>query len=283
MPNKYGKTYFVTEQDCRNAFAQISACAFVKDNPTYREVFECTYLHVSPEENVNASCGHLNDEAREYLAKVIPGIRWDKYTNILWIQAGILRWVTMTATVCEYLDRTKKIATAYKMMMWATKRLTRFCAGSDFVARFTDEFKVECDGRREEIVRIYASAILVGLLGHEMGRACLGHTGYRFGVNSCSRNNERCADMFASSVTQSIGSGYVGAIGTVMLMVSLMWIASRFSDYMTNKDLKAHKREIYAEHPPTIDRVECMIDSFNAVLNTSPITAKMLLKLARKA
>jgi hypothetical protein len=86
--------------------------------------------------------------------------------------------------------------------------------------------------------------------------------------------------MFASSVAQSIGNGYAGAIGAVVLDVSFMWLAGKHSAYVTNGSAKDNK---FMSHPVSIDRVKAFVESFNTVLVTSPVTAKMLMKLTKDA
>lgn len=279
MPNKSGTSYFVTDKDCETAFAQCKACEFIADNKQYKAVVDATFLRVSDDDNVNAYCAHLSDAVREYLLQEYPGPDWDSYCHILNVTSGMCRWITMVAHVCEYIDRTRKMGEARKMLIWAADRLTNFEAGSDFVQRFLDEFSIHCDGRREEVVRMYAIAILVGLMGHELGHACLGHMGTPE-QKSLSRNNERCADLFASSVAQSIGNGYAGAIGAVVLDVSFVWMQGKYSPYVDDSTRK--KPNLFKMHPVSTERVRSFIDSFNTMLVTSPITAKMLLKLTEK-
>lgn len=279
MPNKYGKAYNVTASDVRNAFDQIGATTFIKGNRNYKEVYDGTYLAVDDDDLVNAFCATLNDEFRKHLAKYIPGVNWGKYGHVLIINEGILRWISVVATVCEYIDRTRKLGEAKRMLSWAANRLTRYRAGSDFVNRFADEFSVECDGRREEVTRIYAMAILVALIGHELGHASLNHDDCD--MNSISRNDERQADLFASSIAQSLGNGYAGAVGGAILMLSFKWMGGRFSRYVSKEELKDPSK--YRTHPVDIDRVRAFIESFNTVLDLAPINTKMLLKLARSA
>lgn len=279
MPNKSGTSYYVTDKDCETAFAQCKSCEFIANNSTYRAVVEGTYLTIRDTDDINASHGRITDMVRNYLNQSYPVVDWNDYTHILSINTGMLRWVNVVAHVCEYIDRTRKIGEAKKMLAWAADRLTMFEAGSDFVQRFIDEFTIQCDGHREEVVRMYAIAILVGLIGHELGHACLGHMGTP-AQKSLSRNNERCADMFASSVAQSIGNGYAGAIGAVVLDVSFVWLTGKHSAYMT-KSVKNDNKNKFLTHPVSPDRVKAFIESFNTVLVTSPITAKMLMKLMK--
>ena len=278
MPDKYGATYNLDAFDARNMFDQIGATEFMKTNPAYMETYKGLYFYVSPSDTVNAYAMQLNDEVREILANDIPGVNWGKYTGLICIHTGILRWLTVVANVCEYIDRTHKLGEAKRMLKWASDRLTRFSAGSDFVKRFVDEFGVECNGQNEEIVRMYGMGLLVALYGHEIGHRCLHHNS--MGLHSRSRNNECQADLFASSVIQSMGMGYAGAIGAVMLMLSLLWMGGRFSSYMTKEELKNPDK--YSTHPESIDRVCKFIESFNTILDRAPINTKQLMKFARK-
>ena len=278
MPDKCGETYHVDAGDARNIFDQVGSTEFIKRNPAYRETYDGLYFYVSDSDVINAFSMRLSDDVREMLSRDLPGVNWGRYVGLICIHAGMLRWITVVATVCEYIDRTHRIGEAKRMLRWAAGRLTRFSAGSDFVKRFVDEFGVECDGQREEIVRMYGMALLAALYGHEIGHSCLNHNS--LGLNSMSRNNECQADLFASSVIQSMGMGYAGAIGAVMLMLSFIWEGGRFSSYMTKEELKNPSK--YETHPESIERVVKLIESFNTILDRAPINTKQLLKLAKK-
>ena len=280
MPYKPGTTYYVTEADCRTAFDQCKGCNYVSSNERYKDCADRVYLDIEwDDDHVNAGAARIDDQVRPYLQKEMPEVNWNAYDHIMLVYAGMLRWVTVMAAICEYMDRTKKIGEAKKMLIWAAERLTRGCATGDFVARFADEFGLQCDGRREEVCRIYAIAMLVGIFGHELGHMCLGHCGNysQHEQNSLSRNNERSADMFASSIAQSLANGFAGAVGAVFVDISFLWM-----DGKRNK-LYGGKQSEFATHPMSRERVEMFIDSFNTVLETSPISAKMLRKLMKDA
>lgn len=275
MSYKPRTSYYVTDKDCEAAFAQCKSCCYVRENKHYRSIVEGTYLTVHETDDINATCGRLTDTVRNSLMRTCPQVDWNEYTHVVTIYVGMLRWVNVVAHVCEYIDRTRKIGEAKKMLAWAAGRLTQYEAGSDFVQRFLDEFSIQCDGHREEVVRMYAIAVLVGIIGHELGHACLGHV-YQADQNSLSRNNERSADLFASSIAQSIGSGYAGAIGAVVAHVSFVWLAGKHSMYKNDGNSRKNK---FMSHPVSVDRVQAFVDSFNTMLVTSPVTAKMLMKL----
>lgn len=281
MSYKSGTSFYLIDEDCETAFTQCVSCRFVAENDRYKEVADSCFLRVADNDEVNAYCATISDPVRAYLRRNMPEVNWNKYTNILTMTSGMCRWLTVVGHVCEYMERTHKMGEAKKMLEWASKRLTCFEAGSDFVQRFLDEFKIKCDGRRDEIVRIYSIACAAAVLAHELGHASLGHQHYQHTTPiTIVRNDEREADMFSSSVLHSIGNGYVGAIAAVAVEVSFAWMLGSNSHYVPKKDLK--KPNLYASHPVTFERVRNFIESFNTVLKTSPITDKMLLKLMEK-
>ena len=280
MSYKPGTTYRVTDTDCQTAFEQCKGCSFISSNERYKDCANRVYLDIEEDDDlVNAFAAQISDQARPYLQKAFSDVNWNAYDHLLIITGGMLRWITVMAAICEYMDRTRKIGEAKKMLIWAADRLTRSCAGTDFVERFADQFGLQCDGRREEVCRIYAIAMLVGIFGHELGHMCLGHCGQtaQHEQNSVSRNNERTADMFASSIAQSLANGFAGAVGAVFVDISFLWM-----DGKRNK-LYGGKQSEFATHPMSRERVEMFIDSFNTVLETSPISAKMLRKLMKDA
>ena len=281
MPYQSGSSFYLTDEDCETAFSQCKSCRFVTENNHYKEVVDGCFLRVADTDVINAYCATISDPVRSYLRRNMPSENWNKYGHLLTITTGMMRWLTVVGHVCEYMERTHKIGEAKKMLEWASKRLTSFEAGSDFVQRFLDEFKIKCDGRRDEVVRIYSIACVASVLAHELGHASLGHMHYHHTTpTSIVRNDEREADLFASSVMHSIGNGYVGAIAAVAVEVSFAWMTGSSSLYVPKKDLK--KPNHYATHPVSFERVRNFIESFNAVLTTSPITDKMLIKLMEK-
>jgi hypothetical protein len=91
--------------------------------------------------------------------------------------------------------------------------------------------------------RSYAAAMNLGVIAHELGHICLGHT-LGGGTNmEISRNQEREADSFASSVASSSPfSDYVVAGGLVWWFI-LVWVAD------------AGGREVESTHPLPRERL----------------------------
>ena len=85
---------------------------------------------------------------------------------------------------------------------------------------------------------------------------------------SISRNDERQADTFASSVIQSSCTGTVGAIGAIVSQIGFMWV-HRIPDAKLR----------FSSHPMNIERLSQYIEDFNAILTVSHIKKKQLLGL----
>ncbi|MEW5911072.1 MAG: hypothetical protein AB1814_00820 [Thermodesulfobacteriota bacterium] len=74
------------------------------------------------------------------------------------------------------------------------------------------------------LARSYAAAILMNVVGHELGHIVLGHTLGRAGNFKVSRNQEREADSFAASViaTSPFSDYLVG--GSIFFWILLAWV-----------------------------------------------------------
>jgi hypothetical protein len=156
------------------------------------------------------------------------------------------------------------------MLKWLRKMATVGCVGSDLLLRMWKKYHLEQDSVQEEVARMYAKTILLEVMAHECGHICLGHAPRpdQDAHMSISRNDERQADSFASSVIHSCCLGTVGAVGAVLSQIGLMW-SNGFSD----KDLR------FSSHPMDTERLGQYIMDFDALLTVSRITKKQLMEL----
>lgn len=273
MSNWNGTAYHLTEADVESAFRTILASDLVHTRREYlaRLALE-TKIEVSDSLSVNAGAGRLSDEDvkaqipsdPEKAKLVIP----KKY--IVMVNQGLLDWSSAVAVVAATLDRTGSVFKARSMFKWLRKASTVGCVGGDLLLRMWKKFHLEEDSVQEEVARMYAKAILLEVLSHECGHVCLGHAPYpgQDAHMSISRNDERQADTFASSVIQSSCTGTVGAIGAIVSQIGFMWV-HRIPD--------AGLR--FSSHPMNTERLSQYIEDFDAILTVSHIKKKQLLGL----
>lgn len=270
MQNKPGKTYYVTAEDFDDAVYDCTHTKYVRDNDRYSDAAKGVHTFMeSNDDTVNACAFRLDDMTKTWLKMVEPSVDWDGYQYGMLMYGGILRWLTVIGHVSEYFARTANVSGARKMLKWMGDNAIDGECGSDFVKRFLHEFKNDTEGVRVEQTRVYALAALRSVVAHELGHVCLGHCNNISDQRSLRRNDEREADLFASSIAQSMANGLPSVIGTTMVEISFTWLS------------RSNKPNMFGDHPNSLERVRNFIESFNAMLIGHKVTAEALTKLCR--
>jgi hypothetical protein len=273
MSNWNGTAYHLTEDDVESALRTIISSDLVHTRTEYlaRLALE-TEVEVSGSLSVNAGAGRLSDEAvkaqipddPEKAKLFIP----KKY--IVMVNQGMLDWLDGVAVVGATLERTGSVRKARSMFRWMRKAATCGCVGSDLLLRMWKKFHLENDSVQEEISRVYAKIMLTETLAHECGHVCLGHAP-RPGQDahmSISRNDERQADAFASSVIQSSCMGAQGAVCAALSQIGLMW-----AHRVPEDDLR------FSSHPMNMERLHQYLEDFGAMLTVTHVKRNQLLEL----
>jgi hypothetical protein len=273
MSNWNGTAYHLGEADVESAYRTILASDLVQTRREYlaRLALE-TQLEISDSKVVNAGAGRIpleqvmtqGSEEPDQTSGYVP----KKYVIV--VNQGLLDWSSALAVVTATLDRTGSTRKARSMLKWMRKAVTVGCAGNDLLLRMWHKFRLEEDSVQEEVSRMYAKTILLEVLAHECGHVCLGHAPYpgQDAHMSISRNDERQADSFASSVIQSSCLGAQGAVGAAMSNIGFMWIHDA-----KDGDMR------YGSHPDNMERLEKFLGDFNAILTVSHVSRKQLLEL----
>lgn len=273
MSNWNGTAYHLSEADVSSAFNAICSSELVQLRKEHcaRLTLE-TRIEIRDGLSVNAFASRLNDnEIKAQIPKdpeKTKGFIPQKYRIV--ILQGMLDWINALAVVVAILDRTGSARKARAMLKWLRKAAIMGCVGSDLLLRMWDKFHLEEDSVQEEVARMYAKTILMAVMAHECGHICLGHLPY-YGQDmhcSISRNDERQADSWASAVLQSCCLGAQGAVAAVMMIIGLTW-AHKISE----EELR------FSTHPMHMERLEHMIQTFDAMFTVSHITKKQLLEL----
>ena len=125
-------------------------------------------------------------------------------------------------------------------------------------ARVMKKTKLDKHIKDSEILRLsrsYMSAMLVSIIGHELGHICLCHTLGERQSGEVSRNQEREADSFASSIisTSPFSDYLVG--GTVFWWILLAWVESPANKLLKDKFGK-YSESFESTHPMSVDRLK---------------------------
>lgn len=273
MSNWNGTAYHLSETDVSSAFNAICSSELVQLRTEHcaRLTLE-TRVEIRDGLSVNAFAARLDDdEIKEQIPKdpeKAKGFIPQKYRVA--ILQGMLDWISALAVVIAILDRTGSTRKARAMLKWMRSAATVGCVGSDLLLRMWNKFRLEDDSVQEEVARMYAKTILMVVMAHECGHICLGHLPYHGQDMHCSisRNDERQADSWASAVLQSCCLGAQGAVAAVMTIIGLAW-AHKISE----EELR------FSTHPMQMERLEHMIQTFDAMFTVSHITKKQLLEL----
>jgi len=112
--------------------------------------------------------------------------------------------------------------------------------------------------------RDHAAGMHLGIIAHELGHICLGHTlGERVNFE-ISRNQEREADSFASSVVSSCFFGDALVIGGIVWWIILAWVES------------VCRQEVITTHPHSLERLMSFIRDNEAQARTLGITQETI-------
>lgn len=273
MSNWNGTAYHLSEQDIASAFNAIcnSDLVQVRRDHLARLAME-TRVELRDSLSVNAFAARMcEEEIKEQIPadpekakNFIP----QKYRVVVF--QGMLDWISALAVVIAILDRTGSTRKARVMLKWMRKSAIMGCVGTDFLLRLWDKFHLDEDSVQEEVSRMYAKTILMSVVAHECGHVCLGHAPYEGqDMNlSISRNDERQADSWASAVLQSCCLGAQGAVASVMNIIGLMW-----AHEISEKELR------FSSHPMHMERLDGVLQTFDALFTVSHISKKQLLEL----
>jgi hypothetical protein len=128
----------------------------------------------------------------------------------------------------------------------------------------------------------YASAMLIGVIGHEMGHLALGHTLGGRQSDEVSRNQEREADSFSSSIisTSPFSDYLVG--GTLFWWVLLVWMEEpirKIAEEMGDTELLG---KMESTHPRPVERLQDFLQSHKSQAEALGITPESVVDFLPK-
>ena len=125
---------------------------------------------------------------------------------------------------------------------WCLERHAAFSAAdaAEFAAKYNLNLVMD-DPMLARKVKSFAAGLLTGILAHELGHLSLGHC-YGRRVNlEVSRNQEREADSFASSVISSSPFGDYLIFGTILWELVWVWVEKAIGREATTHPLSSER------------------------------------------
>lgn len=232
-------------------FDMVRMSPFVKANPSYAKSAANTVAKYSKKETVNA-----------YASSNTP----DDHNIVMY--AGICN----VSIVGGYALATKKPEMIKNAMVMAS----RICQSSGGDFSYFDAVKClnETITDKSERVRLdgesFAYGCLISVMAHELGHICLHHTIHPHGNDShthaISRNNERCADLFAASVVETTPfAGYM-IPADLMANVYLAWLSDDRSKATTHPYANERAEYIYNSHIELLAEYGITREVFDAIM-----------------
>lgn len=235
--------------DLKYIFSMCVNSPFVSENAVYKKAADGVVLGIDPTTDINAYATKMNDQ------------------YVIAINRGLINWSSVFGLIWVCLDSGKPLRDALKMVDWCRKNGASGEASDETVNMFTSVFNLKLTTFDIERWRSNTMAIVLSCVAHELGHICLSHveTEYDPTVMSSNRNIERAADLFSASVIQTGPNVNAGAIGAVLLEVSLNCISAG-NGTMT--------------HPSSKERIENIFTSFRGQFISKTMSENVLRKLA---
>ena len=254
----------MTENQIKILYEIVKDSPFISGNSNYKKKANSTYITYKNDDTVNAYAT-LDDKENPYIA----------------VYAGLVNVFEVFGYALASGEHE-----LIRSMMGAVNRIVNGSPAEVTTKTHKDKYgkfnffdRCKCidlysrkpsDAVRREAESITAGAILA-VISHELGHHSLGHVteqhphGHRFAV---SRNNERCADLFASSVCDSTMFARYCIPGTVMMTVCLAWLHDGVDEATT--------------HPYSEERLDYMFNSHEKELRDYGITREVVNELLPK-
>lgn len=231
-------------------FDMIRLCPFVAENKAYTESANNTTPVFEEDDTVNAYA--YTEYAKNHIS----------------MMAGICN----VSLVGGYALATRDLHTIKDTMVSAS----RICHSNKGNFSYMDAIKC-INGAVPKItekVRLdgesFAYGCLISVMAHELGHICLHHTIQTHSgdghTNAISRNNERCADLFAASVVETTPfAGYM-IPADLMANVYLAWLSDDSRKATTHPYARERAEYIYNSHVELLGEYGITKEVFDAIM-----------------
>lgn len=212
------------------------------------------YVCSSPHVTTNAQYAALPDrlvfaaEANEATINAYATVR-DGKTPVIKLLGGAIRFANLVSAA--YVgSRAARSGGGQNPLPEITAAFGRFCleckasVSGEQACQFAQQYNLHlvlADPTLGRKARSFAAGLLIGILAHEFGHLALGHC-YGRRVNlEVSRNQEREADSFASSVISSSPFGDYLVFGTILWEAVWVWVEEATGQVATTHPLSRER------------------------------------------
>jgi len=212
------------------------------------------YVCSSPHVTSNAQYASLPErlvfaaEANEAMINAFATVK-DGKTPVIMLLGGAIRFANLVSAA--YVGSVAaRSGSGQNPLPEITAAFGRFCleckasVSGEQACRFAEQYNlhlVMADPALGRKARSFAAGLLIGILAHEFGHLALGHC-YGQRVNlEVSRNQEREADSFASSVISSSPFGDYLVFGTILWEAVWVWVEEATGQVATTHPLSRER------------------------------------------
>ena len=207
-----------TVLDIEAAFTFVRSSPFVQSNSMYRGIASSVTAHY------DSGDSSLNAIATGFPHELSDGVVADPPSIVVF--AGLLTWSRLMSAFLS--DRVLKGADrGTRDVLRSRLRLVGDAVNAGRTTDIQALRRISSGIIRDPVAASVARAIAGGLessvMAHELGHSCLGHVSGSGRTLEISRNQEREADSFASSVLSTASGGEASAVGQILFEVMMSW------------------------------------------------------------
>lgn len=242
----YNYPLVTTEEDIKFIFDMCKNSTYVATNDDYKRKAKSTGLELQQNDSVNAYAQSLNEQEHQIAiftglcnAYKVMGLALAEFMN------PQTRSLDQLISVCNYMGEAIE-KNGYEMSY-------------PMISEAFEEFNYNPTGLNSLEGKSYFTGMLLSVVAHELGHICLGHTVRNDGTLETSRNDERCADLFAQSIISTTPFGSHCIMGSLFTEILFAWMGKNNSGPATT-------------HPLSVERVYNILHSHDYILAELGIT-----------
>ena len=223
------------KSDIDYVFTMVKSSSYVSKNKMYLDMANNTAISLSQKTVVNAYAQRISESS--YRITFLTGI--------------CNAFIALAYGLADY-EVNKDLATLKKVIRSTCKSAISGGVDEHAIRKALESGNVQDSNQIGYEAQSYALGMAISVMGHELGHVCLGHLHSNEGSLTVSRNDERQADLFASSVVATTPFAKYCVLGNLFVEVMFSWFGPETAPATT--------------HPYSRERVMNMINSTDEIL-----------------
>lgn len=240
-----------TKEELVQLMEYVKSSPHVASNELYSAVAPQLQFFSEPDPAINARATYTDEKPSIYIN--VGAILYANLISAAYVGSELAqsRFPQQFSPLSEIVDSLVR-----SMAEWGSqKRIGGFAISAEDACNFAEKYNLHLvmyDQVHSRKAKSLAAGIIVGVLAHEYGHLALGHLHGQSQTLEISRNDERQADLFASSVISSSPFGEYLVLGSILW--ELVWVCREkvFGDVATTHPLASERLANLLRDNPTI-------------------------------